>query len=359
MLGSAAMMSSDTDVLAAVAAVHDGEEAARLLARSPGSATVRALALRADELRFERAAAAQEVAEAALGAFRDLPAGSQRPGVGCLLWAVYGSILRTRARFDEAEIALATAASLAPRCRPEARADLERRLAYLRADTGDARETMRLIERRLHAARSSSGQALGKELVNAGAMMMCIRDFRKAGRYLQKSLVLLPPNGNKHHLSAIANLASCRLEVSSTPAELASVIRLVERAACLIKPGSYSEYKLSWLLGRLQHRLGQHDDSLELLESAREGLDAQADAYDRSLLLLDLAELHLDRRDAASACRLAHPCFGVLSALHKDDEAFRAMRVFHLAASSTSLDRATVHSVRKRLLEVRRPPRRR
>ena len=135
-------------------------------------------------------------------------------------------------------------------------------------------------------------------------------------------------------------------------------LALSRQAARLIEAGSHSELKLRWQVGKIQHRLGRLDDSLELLESAREGIDEQGDVYDRALLLLDIAELHLDRRDATSAYQLSRPCFGVLSALRKDEEAYRAMRVFYLAAGSTSLDRATVLEVRERLLELRRRPRR-
>ncbi len=319
---------------------------------------VRAVALRADELRLEEPLIAQEVVEAALRAFRRLPLPQQRPGLGCLIWAIYGSILRARARFDESELALSIAMRLAPRSRPRVCANLKRRLASLRADQGNVDETRRLVAGFLAYARRSGPIKLGKELVNAGGILILIKDYHGALVYLEEALTLLPMNGDSYHLSAVGNLANCRLELSSSSTELIVVLQLIRQAARLIEDGSFSELKLRWLDGRLQHRLGNLDASLALLESARAGIDERGDGYDRALLVLDLAELHLDRRDAASAQELARSSFAVLSALRKDEEAYRAFQVFYRAGVALALDRATVHGCRQRLLELQRRPRR-
>ncbi len=115
---------------------------------------------------------------------------------------------------------------------------------------------------------------------------------------------------------------------------------------------------MRWLDGRLQRRLGRFDESLKLLERARQGIDQQGDGYDRALLVLDIAELHLDRGDAASAQDLARSSFGILSALRKDHEAYKSMQIFYRAGVKLALDRATVHTVRERMLELQRRPRR-
>ncbi|MCP3915176.1 MAG: hypothetical protein GY711_06455, partial [bacterium] len=298
--------------------VNNGETAKALLASRLDSATVRAVAIRADELRFEASADALDVAEAALDAFRRLPPRLQRPGIGFLAWAAYGSILRTRARYNESEVALAIAARLAPSSRPQVRADLARRFAYLRSDQGHAEETRRLVASVLAFARRVGGRTLGKELVNAGAILILMRDYQAAVPHLEEALALLPANGDTRHISAVANLARCRLELSSSPAQLAEVTQLTRQVAALTETGSYSELKLRWLDGNLQHRLGHLDAGLALFESARLGIDERGDGYDRALLVLDIAELHLDRRDLVSAQELARSSFGILSALRKD-----------------------------------------
>ena len=134
------------------------------------------------------------------------------------------------------------------------------------------------------------------------------------------------------------------------------VIDLIQQASKLVEAGSYSQFRLHWLDGRLHHRLERFDESLKLLESARLGIDEQGDGYDRALLVLDIAEVHLDRSDAASAQELARSSFGILSALRKDNEAYQAMQVFYRAGVALALDRDIVHSVRGRMLELQRRP---
>ena len=80
------MTTSEARDLATAAVVMDGGEAARLLARSLSLTMVRALALRADQLRFEHSWAAVGVAEAALAGYYRLPPRQRRPGIACLAW---------------------------------------------------------------------------------------------------------------------------------------------------------------------------------------------------------------------------------------------------------------------------------
>ncbi len=87
-------------------------------------------------------------------------------------------------------------------------------------------------------------------------------------------------------------------------------------------------------------------------------MHAQSCGMNRALIVLDIAELHLERGDLESAHELARASFGVLSALRKDEEAYKAMHVFYRAGVALSLDRALVDSVRERLVELQRRPRR-
>ncbi len=187
---------------------------------------------------------------------------------------------------------------------------------------------------------------------------MLIKDYRPALSYLEEALSLLPTNGDPRHISVVYNLASCHFELASSQAGLLHALKLSRQAAMLIEANSHSELKLRWLDGKIHHRLGRLDESLELFESARPGIDERGDGYDRALLVLDIAELHLDRGDADSAQEQARSSFGILSALRKDEEAYKAMQIFYRAGVALALDRATVDSVRQRMLELQRRPRR-
>ncbi len=199
---------------------------------------------------------------------------------------------------------------------------------------------------------------MGRQLVDAGAVLILIKEYKGALTHSEEALPLLPQNGDSYHYSAVYNLARCRLELSSSPAELAGVMKLTGRAAKLIEAGSYGELRLRWLDGNLRRKLGDLDTGLALLESARVGIDEHGDGYERALLVLDIAELQLDRRDHERAQELARSSFGILSALRQDQEAYKAVRVFYLAGVALAVDRVAVDTCRQRLQELQRRPRR-
>ncbi len=188
--------------------------------------------------------------------------------------------------------------------------------------------------------------------------MILIKDYRAALACLIEALQFLPADDHRRQFAAIYNLASCRLSLASSRADLLDALGLSRQAAKLIEAGSYYRLKLRWLDGKIQHRLGRLDESLELLESARRGIDQRGDGYDRALLVLDVAELHLDRGDAESAQELARSSFGILSALRKDKEAYKAMQIFYRSGVARLVDLATVGTVRQRMLKLQRRPRR-
>ncbi len=352
------MSPSARDQIKAASRISDADEARKLLAKGLSPAVVRALALRVDELRFHEPWAALAIAEVALEAASSLPSTKYQSTTVGLLWAVYGSACRTVARFKEAELALTVAVGSVPRSRHQARADLAKRWAYLRADEGHSDDVGPLVAAFLGHARRLGPLEVGRQLVDAGAIYFLLEDYPRALAYLQKAIEFIPRNGDSYHLSAIHNLARCRFELSSSRSDLFIALGLSRDAAKLVEAGSYSGLKLRWLDGRLQHRLGQLDESLKLLEGTRQGIDERGDGYDRALLVLDIAELHLDRGDATSAQELARSSFGILSVLRKDHEAYKSMQIFYRAGVKLALDRATVHTVRERMLELQRRPRR-
>lgn len=340
--------------MAAAAVLSDARAAKALLARRPIPGLVRAVAMRADELRFEEPRKALGIAAAALETLGSLPEETRRKSsLAGLVWAVYGSACRVAERYDECELALAIAARKTPKSRAQARAGIARRLASLRAIQERGDEARRLIPVYLDLARQIGGRQLGRDLVDASAILIVIDDYERAAEYLVEALTLLPANGDRFHLSAVFNLARCRVELASSMKELKAAERLIRQAARFVKPGSFNELRLRWLTGNLLHKMRRLGQALDVLETARREIDRRGSGYDRALILLDVAELHLDRRDAESANALARSSFGILSALRKETEAVKAMRLIYDAGASLSLDRATVRSVRQRLLALR------
>ncbi len=178
----------------AASRINDAEEARKLLQRGLSPALVRAMALRADEIRSYEPWSALAIAEVALEAWSRLTPATHQSGTTCLAWAVYGSACRTVARFKEAELALAVAIEAAPRSRAQLRADLTKRWAYLRADQGYSAEVGPLVVSFLSQARRVGGRYLGRQLVDAGTISILIKDNTAASAYLREAMNLLPHN---------------------------------------------------------------------------------------------------------------------------------------------------------------------
>ena len=341
------------DPIHAAGRIVDGETARALLKANPQPSVVRAVACRADELRFLDLSAALEVATAALEAQAALPTSLRRPRLVALTWWVYGSICRARADFDEAEFSLNRAAELIPPSDKRTRVGVARRFADLRADQRRGEEARDLMTDVLAYWRRIGGREYGKRLCTAGSILVRLGACREAAINLEEALRLLRPNGDRFHLSAVFNLAVCRLELISSRSEIQIAQRLAAQAAEFIEPGTNPELRWRWLAGRLLQSLGRLDESLKELEAVRTDIDQRSNRFDRALFLLDLTELHLERGDPKAAREVALSSFGVMTALRNEPEALRAMKALHRAAQALSLDRATVRSVRRALLTSR------
>ncbi len=333
--------------------VTDGQTARLLVRANPHPGVVRALACRADELRFDDPKAAMQVAIAALEAQATLPTALRRPRLVVLTWYVFGSCCRARTRFDEAEFALYRAANLLPRSDARGRAEVMRRLADLRADQRRNEEARDLLADVITYWRRFGGRELGKRLCTSGGILIRLNAYREAAADLEESLSLLAPNGDRFHVSAVANLAACRAELSSSRADLEIAEQLMSAVACFVKPGGYAEVRWHWINGNLLRRIGRFDASLVELETAHRGIDKHSDGFDSALLLLDLTDLHLERDDFEAARRVALSSFSVMSALRNEPLTLRAIQRLHNAAQTLSLDRATVRSVRRDVLASR------
>ncbi len=336
--------------IAEAGVIADQASARKVLEGAPSPALVRAVALRAEELRFLDPPAAVGVAETVLEAQAKLPPQSRWPRLVALAWWTYGSACRAMARFDEAEAALLIAARVLPASDILNRAEVLRRLAYLRADQRRKAEAFEMMDAVMAYWRPRGGRELGKRLISSAAIHGRFYEFARVAADAEEALTLLQHNGDRFHLSAVYNLAAARLELSSSRRELQAAALNVAEAGRYTQAGTFTELRMHWLVGKLMRRLGQLDNAVAALERARVGIEARADGYDRALLLLDLAEVHLERGDAGSARTLALSSFGVLQALRNETEAYKALKVLHQAASELTLDQATVRSVRSALL---------
>ncbi len=324
------------------AAVHSAEDARALLAQ-PTAAAIRAVALRADRIRFTRPKESVGVAAAAVDALDRTRAGV---AIHSLAWAAYGSALRAMTRLGEAEAALMWAARLADT--EMAKIDVARRLATLRATEGRAAEARALLPSFLDRARRIGGRVYGKELVDAGAILVVIGDFEQAAGLTEDALAYLQPCGDSTHLSAVGNLCHCRLELAAGPAELREAERLARETESLVGD-DYTRIKFLWLRARLQQRLGDGEAALATLKAVRPEIDASGKPLDQALLLVDLAQVHLQLGDAEKARGSALESFPLLGEFKGRPEVFQAIRTLQRAAESRSLTAELLAAVRSDL----------
>ncbi len=323
--------------------------------REPSASLLDAVSRRIDELRFQNTPAAFDVAEAALRALRLLPAEQQRQGLRFDLWAAYGSACRATARFEAAERALTTAARIAAPEDMRRHAEVSERFAYLRADQGREAETRELVEFFLMQARPGGGANLGRRLTAAASILMRFHDYRAIGDLATEALVHLPPNGDRFRLSAIFSLAKSSLGAPSR-SRLLAALDVVNENLQKVDRDSFPWLRLHWLAGNLLRcpTLERFSEGLAALEFARAGIDLKGDPFDRALLVVDIAELHLDRGDRESARDLARRSFSILNDLRNWPEAYRALKSFYLSATDLALEPSLLGSVRDRILSARR-----
>ncbi len=324
------------------AAVETAEDARALLAR-PSAAMIRAVALRADHLRFTRPKESVGVAAAAVGALARSRAGA---ATHSLAWAAYGSALRAMTRFDEAEAALMWAARLAGT--EMAKIDVARRLATLRATEGRRDEARAILPSFLERARRMGPRVYGEELVAAGAILVEIHDFARAAELTKEALRYLPASGDLLHLSAVGNLCRCRLELASGSSDLREVVRLARETESLTGD-DYTRSKFLWLRARLQHRLGDGEAALATLLAVRPEIEASAKPLDHAALLVDVAHFQLELGEEEKANRSALESFPLLGRFKERPEVYQAIRTLQRAAESRSLSTEILTAVRSDL----------
>ncbi len=340
---SGQVMSSEIESLFELAAAVDSEEDARELLARPTPAAIRAVAQRADRLRFTHPNKAVGVAAAAVSALARTRA---NPTIHSMAWAVYGSALRAMTYLEAAQAALMWAARMAST--ELGKIDTARRLATLRATQGRPAEARAMLPSFLERARRIGGKVYGEELVAAGAIMLESMDLRRAAELTKEALDHLPLHGDSIHLSAVANLCHCQIELAASPSGLKEAERLALKTESLIGD-DYTRSKFLWLRARLQQRLGEGEAALETLEAARPEIDATGKPLDRALLLVDLADLQLQLGETEKARSLALESFPLLSQLKTRPEAYKAIRNLQQAAESRALNAEILASIRSDL----------
>ena len=336
-----------SDVNAQAATVTSLAQARALLSR-PTPGVMRAVARRVDELVFSDPPLALEISVLILEALHALPRSQRRATLVFDSWAAYGSACRVNGGFDDAEQALAVASKSITRKDDYRWAQLALRLCYLRAHQGRQSETLALLRVALDHARLVGGMELARRLTTAGTILNRLEKYEEADRYLSEALPMIPFDGARLHVAFVFTLVQARVcKNSATTSEWLAALSFLRGLFAHVEPGSFPEFRIHWQIGNVLRCLRRFEDSLESLERARAGIDVRSNPFDRALLLIDFAELHLDAGNPGRARDLARDSFRVQASIRQDPASYRALRTFCRAAESFELDRSILSERRK------------
>ncbi len=265
-----------------------------------------------------------------------------------LAYLVLGMAYRCVTRYEKADGAYRAAFDLCRRgVSGSCWAELEERLAYLRACQGRIAEAVRLAESaegRFNAAEDEAGA--GRAAVVHGAILIRAEDFGGAAAVLSKAMARYRLD-ERGEFTANHNLA-CAVSEADDPDCLQEATGHLLRARQLLGPRrSVQKFRLYWLDGKIHLRLGKMDKAEKLYRKAREGLIHFGVPYSIALVSLDLSALLRFARRWPELEELAADTYRRFRELGEDEEALAALKLWLEAAQARTLSEELIAEVKE------------
>ena len=270
-------------------------------------------------------------------------------------FAVLGGAYRAVARFAEAEASYRSAARHADRgpISPIVRANLEKRLAKLRAAQGRESESVRLLDGAIASYREFGDQiTYADALVTKGCVLVDLHRFSEAVPYLSQALVLAKGKRRTSKMaerivtSATHNLAAAVVE-NCTPENLSAALPLVIEAKryqgrCR---NSIAKEKLTWVEARIHARFGCGRTAERRLLSARKKLFELGAPFEGALVGMELSLLYLRWHEWPKLEAMALGTFEEFKVLSSHKEATASLRLWVEGAEKRSLTRESIRMI--------------
>ncbi len=256
--------------------------------------------------------------------------------------AVLGSAYRAVGRLEEAEDAYRMAGNFeVPRLE---RAELLRRLAYLRMEQRRLEDAMACIDEAIFLHRTEGDLrdchflgccllARGHVQFEIGARGQALIDISACLNYIDLQ------RDPRRYYAAVHNLAVALVEAGS-PNELASALDQLKTAYRRLigkKGKNLAKYKLRWLQGLIQVKFGAERQAEQYFHSARDGFVQLAAPYEAAMVSLDLAVRYLYDRRFFELKRLLAETYSVFRALEVDRESLAALALIQTAFAEECL----------------------
>jgi tetratricopeptide (TPR) repeat protein len=316
-----------------------------------------------NELTFENPKEGLELARHAPALAEKVAPGSKRPAlIHMTAYAVLGSAFRAVGNYRDADKAFATAALHSKTLSDLERAELKRRMTYLRLDQRRVDEARELIDEAIGSYRQDGDLknrhflgccylARGNIHCETGSMGLAVVDYTESLNHIQLK------RDPKVYYSAVHNLAVALADCRDREALDRALQSLREAQQRVPYRGRHmAKFKLKWLMGLIYTVFGLTRHAVRLLYRARDGLIELGAAYEVALISLDLALVYLDEcRPAWEIEALAAETHRLFRDLSADQEALAALAIWRKAAAEKELTHQIVRTVRATVAERSKP----
>lgn len=257
-------------------------------------------------------------------------------------YAVLGSAFRAVSRLEEADAAYQMAGE--QETPPLERAELLRRLAYLRMEQRHLGDALACIDEAIFLHRTEGDLrdchflgccllARGHIHFEIGARGQALVDISACLNYIDMK------RDARRYYAAIHNLAVALVE-SGSPKELAVTLDQLKSAYRRLigkKGKNLAKYKLRWLQGLIQVKFGAERQAEQYFHAARDGFLQLEAPYEAAMVSLDLAVRYLYDRRFFELEGLLAETYAVFRALAIDRESLAALTLIQTALTEERL----------------------
>ena len=263
-------------------------------------------------------------------------------------YLLLGSAYRAMTRYEEAENAYRAAFRLCDRrVSGSCWAELDQRVAYLRACQGHFKKALKLVTRaegRFKAAKNEIGA--GTAAVIHGAILIQAEAFSQAVSVLSEALASCRLDPRSEY-SATHNLADA-VSKADDPDQLRGAVEHLQRARRLLSPRrSVQKCRLYWIEARILIRLGRMDQGEQRYRKALAGLIQFGVPYSIALVGLDLSALLRFAQRWPELEELAADTYRRFCELGEDEEALAALKLWLDAAQARTLTEELITEVKE------------
>jgi tetratricopeptide (TPR) repeat protein len=271
--------------------------------------------------------------------------------------ALLGSAFQMAGDLAAAEKAFATARKEEPSVPALEKAELYRRLAYLRLSQRRP-EAFQLIDEAIRIHRLETNLVdrhdLGCCFLARGHVEYELGDPGQALVDLSAAVNHIDPRrGSRFYYAALHNLAGYLADYGS-PEQLRVVMDQLRAAHALLggtKKRSLAKYKLRWLQAVIHARFGQTAKAELTFLEVREGLTELVVPLEVAMVSIDLGLLYLSTGRLAELESLAGETHRLLHHLGADHDALATLLLWHHAARERRVTAAVLKDIRGALME--------